>query len=130
MRKLLHIIIYISVLLFAVPASAMTEDGQFVVVLDAGHGGKDPGCIGSKSSNREKDIAYNITMEVGRLLKNNHPEKMGMAQGQIQISGFASSSSGQNLFRYNYENAMLGFAEMVCVDHLSFNFANRLGFKN
>ena len=74
MRKLLHIIIYISVLLFAVPASAMTEDGQFVVVLDAGHGGKDPGCIGSKSSNREKDIAYNITMEVGRLLKNNHPE--------------------------------------------------------
>ena len=52
----------------------MTEDGQFVVVLDAGHGGKDPGCIGSKSSNREKDIAYNITMEVGRLLKNNHPE--------------------------------------------------------
>ena len=78
MRKLLHIIIYISVLLIAVPASAMTEGGQFAVVLDAGHGGKDPGCIGSKSSNREKDIAYNITMEVGRLLKNNHPEIKGV----------------------------------------------------
>ena len=74
MRKALHIIIYIGALFFALPASALTDGGQFVVVLDAGHGGKDPGCIGSSSRNREKDIAYNITMEVGRLLKNNHPE--------------------------------------------------------
>lgn len=45
-----------------------------MVVLDAGHGGKDPGTIGSAPSHKEKDIAYNITMEVGRLLKNNHSE--------------------------------------------------------
>lgn len=74
MRRLLHIIIYISVLLFAVPASAMTDGGQFVVVLDAGHGGKDPGAIGSSSSNREKDINLAITLEVGRLLKANCPD--------------------------------------------------------
>lgn len=74
MRKLLHIIIYISVLLFAVPASAMTEGGQFVVVLDAGHGGKDPGAVGSSSSNREKDINLAIALEVGRLLKANCPD--------------------------------------------------------
>ena len=74
MRRLLHIIIYISALLFAVPASAMTDGGQFVVVLDAGHGGKDPGAIGSSSSNLEKDINLAITLEVGRLLKANCPD--------------------------------------------------------
>ena len=74
MRRLLHNIIYISALLFAVPASAMTDGGQFVVVLDAGHGGKDPGAIGSSSSNREKDINLAITLEVGRLLKANCPD--------------------------------------------------------
>lgn len=56
------------------PTAAKADGGQFIVVLDAGHGGKDPGTIGSSSKNREKDIAYNITMEVGRLLKTNHPE--------------------------------------------------------
>ncbi|MBO4431152.1 MAG: N-acetylmuramoyl-L-alanine amidase [Bacteroidaceae bacterium] len=74
MRRLIHIIIYIGIQLFIVPTSAMTEGGDFLVMLDAGHGGKDPGTVGSSSRNREKDIAYNITMEVGRLLKNNHPE--------------------------------------------------------
>lgn len=74
MRKALHIIIYISALLFALPASALTDGGQFVVVLDAGHGGKDPGAIGSSSSNREKDINLGITLEVGRLLKANCPD--------------------------------------------------------
>lgn len=74
MSKLLHIILYIGILQFAVPASAMTEGDQFVVVLDAGHGGKDPGAIGSSSSNREKDINLGITLEVGRLLKANCPD--------------------------------------------------------
>lgn len=71
MRKILHIIIYISTLLFAVPTSAMAEGEQFVVVIDAGHGGKDPGAIGSSSRNREKDINLAIALEVGRLLKAN-----------------------------------------------------------
>lgn len=74
MRKLLHIIIYIGALFLALPTAAFAQGGNFLVVLDAGHGGKDPGTIGSSPRNREKDIAFNITMEVGRLLKNNHPE--------------------------------------------------------
>lgn len=74
MRKLLHIIIYIGTLLYTLPASAMIDGGQFVVVLDAGHGGKDPGAIGSSSANREKDINLAIALEVGRLLKANCPD--------------------------------------------------------
>lgn len=41
----------------------------FTVVLDAGHGGKDPGCIGSAKANQEKHIALNIALEVGRLVE-------------------------------------------------------------
>lgn len=50
------------------------DDGgvnPFVVVLDAGHGGKDPGAVGSSNANREKDINLAITLEVGRLLQQN-----------------------------------------------------------
>ena len=71
MRRL-HIIIYIiAAFCWFGTIYAEAANKQFVVVLDAGHGGKDPGTIGSSRSNREKDIAYNITMEVGRLLKNH-----------------------------------------------------------
>lgn len=73
MRQL-HIIIYIAALFFCIRPATLRADGNpFVVVLDAGHGGKDPGTIGSVASHREKDVVLNITKEVGRLLKNNHP---------------------------------------------------------
>jgi N-acetylmuramoyl-L-alanine amidase len=42
------------------------------VVIDAGHGGKDPGTSGK--SVREKDIALKVALEVGRLIKKNMPE--------------------------------------------------------
>ena len=68
MRRLLHIIIYIGLLFGVLPMWASGDGGKFVVVLDAGHGGKDPGTVGSVKTNREKDIVLNITKEVGRLL--------------------------------------------------------------
>ena len=40
------------------------------VVLDAGHGGKDPGTIGRKGT-KEKDIALDIVKRVGILLEKN-----------------------------------------------------------
>lgn len=61
-------------MLFAVPAQMYADGKQFVVVIDAGHGGKDPGAIGSSPKNREKDINLGITLEVGRLLKANCPD--------------------------------------------------------
>ena len=44
---------------------------QFVVVIDPGHGGKDPGAIGSKSTNREKDINLGIAKRLGELIQSN-----------------------------------------------------------
>lgn len=44
---------------------------KFVVVLDAGHGGKDPGNRGN--GYKEKDIALNIILKIGAELKK-HPD--------------------------------------------------------
>ncbi len=74
MQKIL-IYLVITVCAACLPCmQAEAQDGGFAVVLDAGHGGKDPGTVGSKSTNREKDITLAITLEVGRLLRENHPE--------------------------------------------------------
>ncbi|AUP81380.1 N-acetylmuramoyl-L-alanine amidase family protein [Flavivirga eckloniae] len=42
---------------------------KFVVVLDAGHGGHDPGNLGN--GYKEKDIALKIVLEVGKQLEKN-----------------------------------------------------------
>lgn len=42
---------------------------DFVVVIDAGHGGHDPGAIGKIS--KEKNINLSVALKVGNLIKNN-----------------------------------------------------------
>ena len=61
------------IILFTTLSFAMDNDGKpyhkFVVVLDAGHGGHDPGNMGNGF--KEKDIALKIVLEVGRQLEKN-----------------------------------------------------------
>lgn len=42
------------------------------VVIDAGHGGKDPGCHGK--SHNEADITLKVALALGKLIKENLPE--------------------------------------------------------
>ncbi len=50
----------------------------FTVVLDAGHGGHDPGNLGNGF--KEKDIALSIVLKIGKLLEAN-PYQCGVYPG-------------------------------------------------
>ena len=69
MRKLKYIILIIFLYAFNVHAG----DKLDVIVIDAGHGGKDPGTIGP-SGVLEKNINLPIALKLGSLIQNSFPD--------------------------------------------------------
>lgn len=59
---------------FGIAASAAPKGGgsRFVLVIDAGHGGKDNGASGKIS--KEKNINLSVALAFGRLVENNCPD--------------------------------------------------------
>ena len=70
-QNILLLVSFITVLIFSSFIDNDENDlkDKFVVVLDAGHGGKDPGNLGN--GYREKDIALKTVLAVGRELDKN-----------------------------------------------------------
>lgn len=70
-NNILIFVSFIIVLTFAafVNVGAQNTSKKFVVVLDAGHGGKDPGNLGN--GYREKNIALEVALKVGEALEKN-----------------------------------------------------------
>ena len=66
--KLKISILSIFCLLFAITISAK----QFTVVLDPGHGGKDPGAVGKIG--QEKNINLEVALTVGRMITEKYPD--------------------------------------------------------
>ncbi len=54
------------------PLSAQTNGLIKTVVIDAGHGGRDPGALGKNS--REKDINLSIALKLGKYIEDNLPD--------------------------------------------------------
>ncbi len=52
--------------------SGSAEAKDFVVVIDAGHGGHDPGAIGKIS--KEKNINLNVALKLGKQIQKNCPD--------------------------------------------------------
>ncbi|WP_179353693.1 N-acetylmuramoyl-L-alanine amidase family protein [Winogradskyella vidalii] len=68
-KTLLVFLLFIFITSLTSNASLQAQEEKFVVVLDAGHGGDDPGNLGN--GHKEKHIALKITLEVGRELEKN-----------------------------------------------------------
>ena len=66
---ILRTLLAAALLLFTLPAGAVDKDGNFILVIDAGHGGKDPGAVNGK--NQEKSINLNVALKMGQLIEEN-----------------------------------------------------------
>lgn len=54
----------------AATTTAVTAARKYIIVVDAGHGGKDPGCIG-KGGTREKDVVLSVAKKLKTKLDAN-----------------------------------------------------------
>ena len=77
MKHLLHNIkaCFLLLLLVATALPLMAQKSgskTFTVVIDAGHGGVDPGALGRKS--KEKDINFKVSNLLGDMIKEAYPE--------------------------------------------------------
>ena len=68
MRKKIGLIVAFMVLLAMQGLAA----GKFVLVIDAGHGGKDPGALGKTS--KEKDLNLKVALAFGNYVEKNCPD--------------------------------------------------------
>ena len=77
MKHLLHNIktgfLLLLLVATALPLMAQKSGSKtFTVVIDAGHGGVDPGALGRKS--KEKDINFKVSNLLGEMIKKEYPE--------------------------------------------------------
>ncbi len=77
-KRLFHTFLVSTILAFiSIPASGKEmgidpPKGIRTVVIDAGHGGKDPGAVGKRG--KEKDIALAIALKLGKYIEENIPD--------------------------------------------------------
>src|SRR6185436_12172079 len=53
-------------------STATKPYGINTVVIDAGHGGHDPGCLGKRS--KEKDVTLGISLKLGKYIEEHFPD--------------------------------------------------------
>ena len=68
-----YIIILLCCLWSVLPLVSLNAEGRdFTVVIDPGHGGRDPGAIGKRG--KEKTINLNVALKLGNLIQTNCPD--------------------------------------------------------
>jgi N-acetylmuramoyl-L-alanine amidase len=68
------ILIFLCAFTFLMNSSSIFAQKKYVIVIDAGHGGKDPGNLGN--GYKEKDIALKVALVVGKKLAKNKDIKV------------------------------------------------------
>ncbi len=77
--KLHHILFYVTLTVFLFFSSSIFAQKKFIIVLDAGHGGKDIGATRKYSdlgTVMEKDVTLAIILKLGRLLEKDKDFKV------------------------------------------------------
>ncbi|MBS1651924.1 MAG: N-acetylmuramoyl-L-alanine amidase [Bacteroidetes bacterium] len=70
MVKKIKYITILALIYFTLSSFNYNNGGRIkTIVIDAGHGGKDPGCHGAK--NLEKDVSLGVALKLGKLIENN-----------------------------------------------------------
>ena len=68
-----YILILLCAIWSALPFATLQAQGRdFTVVIDPGHGGRDPGAVGRKG--KEKNINLNVALKLGNLIQANHKD--------------------------------------------------------
>lgn len=65
-------LLYLLIIFSAMPLWSQNSGKNFKVVIDAGHGGNDPGCLGLTL--KEKDVNLDVALKVGKLISENCPD--------------------------------------------------------
>lgn len=72
MTKIFRLLFFIGILFFFQISSAQNKNDKVkLIIIDAGHGGKDPGASGVKS--KEKNITLAIALKLGKYIEDNLP---------------------------------------------------------
>ena len=65
-------LLFVILMMCSVGAFADTAAKKFVLVIDAGHGGKDAGCVGKIS--KEKNLTLKMALALGKMIERNCPD--------------------------------------------------------
>ena len=87
MRRHRYYILYTFICLWLLSSPLCISNSwakDFVVVIDAGHGGHDPGAVGKIS--KEKNINLNVALKLGNMIKNRRAEIANNAKADLFIS--------------------------------------------
>ena len=89
-------ILTLSMLMFVNIAISQTGLGITTVVIDPGHGGKDPGAVGADDV-YEKDVVLNVGLELGKLIKKEYPHiKVIYTRSTDEFIGLAERAAMAN----------------------------------
>lgn len=74
MNNRFYIAFTLSLALVCLTGAKLDKDAYRIktIVIDAGHGGHDAGCLGASA--REKHVALDIALKLGKIIESNHPD--------------------------------------------------------
>ena len=93
---------------------AQTGLGLKTIVIDPGHGGKDPGAIGKKLKTMEKTVVLKVSLLLGEMIKKEFPKiKVIYTRDNDEFIGLASrakiaNKAGADLFLSIHANSVEG----------------------